>query len=483
MASAALLATFAPCAAAVAQTATTPASDIQAMREELNAIKAESEAAKAQEAARERQIDALQRKLDVAAGVTPTTAAAEPTTAAASDKISTLAPAVVEDDPEANPLPPPGDRFEIYGFAQADYIQDFKRVDPNWADTLRPSEDPHDRRPLRQQRPVAHQRQTNPVRGAGQRTGRGHNLAFKFEFDLFGVGVDAGQTTFRLRHAYGSWGMLLAGQTNSLFMDVDIFPNTIDYWGPGGMVFLRNPQFRVTPFDNGKTKIALAVEKPGNDVDAGQIRDIDPNLGSALQSHNPYPDVTAQFRETGKWGHVQVAGILRNVGYDTPNVPNNTPEGSKLGWGIDTTAVLKTWKQDKLLLGVVYGDGIANYMNDGGTDLAPQVNNPGPNQTIVAVAAPLLGMSFYYDHFWSGQFSTSLGWSETVLYNTNYQQGDAFHTGQYASVNLLWTPASRLLFGTEFLYGRREDKDGLVGDDYRMQFTAKYSFSSKDWFQ
>ncbi len=373
--------------------------------------------------------------------------------------------------------------FEIYGFAQADYIQDFKRVNPDWADTLRPSKIPTvaglyggDGQSL-----ISVKQSRFGVQGSEPVAG--HDLTFKFEFDLFGVGVDAGQTTFRLRHAYGAWGPVLAGQTNSLFMDGDIFPNTIDYWGPSGMVFLRNPQFRLTAFDNGKTKFALAAEKPGNDVDAGQVRNIDPELGAALQPHNPYPDLTAQFRQTGGWGHVQVAGILRDVGYDTPNVPNNAPNGGKLGWGVDTTATLKTWKQDKLLMGVVYGNGIANYMNDGGTDLAPQVNNPGPNQTIQAVAAPLLGLSFYYDHYWSGKFSTSLGWSETYLYNTNFQEGDAFHSGQYASVNLLWTPASRLLFGTEFLYGRREDKDGLVGDDYRMQFTAKYSFSSKDWFQ
>ena len=29
--------------------------------------------------------------------------------------------------------------FEIYGFAQADYIQDTKRVDPAWQDAFRPS--------------------------------------------------------------------------------------------------------------------------------------------------------------------------------------------------------------------------------------------------------------------------------------------------------------------------------------------------------
>jgi len=32
--------------------------------------------------------------------------------------------------------------FEVYGFAQADYVQDFNRVNPAWDDTLRPSKIP-----------------------------------------------------------------------------------------------------------------------------------------------------------------------------------------------------------------------------------------------------------------------------------------------------------------------------------------------------
>ena len=34
--------------------------------------------------------------------------------------------------------------FEIYGAVQADYIQDFNRVDPDWTSTLRPSKIPTD---------------------------------------------------------------------------------------------------------------------------------------------------------------------------------------------------------------------------------------------------------------------------------------------------------------------------------------------------
>ena len=33
-----------------------------------------------------------------------------------------------------------------------------------------------------------------------------------FEFELFGTGVDSGQTTFRLRHAWGELGRFGAGQ-------------------------------------------------------------------------------------------------------------------------------------------------------------------------------------------------------------------------------------------------------------------------------
>src|SRR4029077_17722681 len=33
----------------------------------------------------------------------------------------------------------PSSSFEIYGFAMLDWIQDTKRVDPNWQDAFRPS--------------------------------------------------------------------------------------------------------------------------------------------------------------------------------------------------------------------------------------------------------------------------------------------------------------------------------------------------------
>lgn len=359
---------------------------------------------------------------------------------------------------------------EVYGFAQLDYVQDFKRVNPDWDDTLRPSKIPTtDGQYGSDGQATLSVRQSRlgvkaeiPVEGSST------PITTKFEFDLFGVGVDAGQTTIRPRHIYGSWGPWLAGQTNTLFMDGDLFPNTIDYWGPSGMVFLRSPQIRWTPVSGGDTTIAVAIEKPGNDIDAGILSDSDPTLGS-IQGDEKIPDITAQFRKNGDWGHVQVAGILRKVGYETVGGPG--PSGSEMGWGLDLTSNIK-FGSDTLHLGVVYGAGIASYMNDGGMDLAPDGSLANPE----AKAVPLLGLTAYYDHAWNPKWSSSVGYSSTEVDNTSLQAASAFNKGEYVSVNILHTPAANVLVGAELLWGKRTDNGGASGDDSRLQTSIKYSF-------
>ena len=51
-------------------------------------------------------------------------------------------------------------------------------------------------------------------------------------------------------------------------MDIDVFPNTVEYWGPAGMVFFRNVQFRYMPIQ-GDTRLTFALERPGASSDQG----------------------------------------------------------------------------------------------------------------------------------------------------------------------------------------------------------------------
>jgi DcaP outer membrane protein len=373
--------------------------------------------------------------------------------------------------------------LELYGFLQTDAIQDFKRVNPDWDATLRPSRIPTEKGEFGGNgQSIFSVRQSRlGVKATGTLQDRPYEA--KFEFDLFGTGVDAGQTTFRVRHMYASWGPILIGQTNTLWMDGDIFPNVLDYWGPTGMVFVRNPQIRYTFVKDDHWMAAVALEHPSDDIDPGQIRLFDENVAANIQSNEELPDLTAAVRYGGDWGHVRLGGILRKVGYDTRGTEGNEPEGHKTGWGVNATTAINI-SPATLRLGVVYGRGIATYMNDGGMDLAPAVDTIiTPDGTVLvpkAKAVPLLGVSAYVDFNWSKHWSSAVGYSFTKVDNTNFQDDNAFHKGEYASVNLLYAPADNILTGGEFLWGKRTDNDGDKGTDTRFQYSFKWSFSSKN---
>ena len=87
--------------------------------------------------------------------------------------------------------------LELYGFAQIDAIQDFKRVNPDWDATLRPSRIPTEKGQFGSDgQSIFSVRQSRlGAKATGILAGKPYEA--KFEFDLYGTGVDAGQTTFR----------------------------------------------------------------------------------------------------------------------------------------------------------------------------------------------------------------------------------------------------------------------------------------------
>ncbi len=106
----------------------------------------------------------------------------------------------------------PKSTFEIYGFAMLDIGHDFKQIDPAWYDTLRltrlpkfPNEFGEDNSSFAGVRQSRLGFRLSTPTAAGE-------LKTIFEFELFGTGVDSGQTTFRLRHAWGELGRIGAGQ-------------------------------------------------------------------------------------------------------------------------------------------------------------------------------------------------------------------------------------------------------------------------------
>jgi hypothetical protein len=364
--------------------------------------------------------------------------------------------------------------FEIYGHVQLDAIYDFDRVDPDWKDSSRPSKIPVQDTAVfgsdgetifsvRQSKIGLRTRNDTPM----------GKLKTLMEWDLYATGNDAGETEMNTTHLWielEQWG---AGQTYTNWMDVDIFPNTIDYWGPPGMVFIRKPQLRYTHYvGDAGSHWAVALEDPSSDIDAGDIRDIDPDLADNLQTKDGLPDLTLKWRSEQEWGHYQIGAIARQLEVETVSDgqgsnPNNRPTEDTFGWGLNFTSVIDVLQRDRIKFGLVYGEGIASYFNDGGSATAADSNG------IKAVES--LGVSLWYDHYWNATWSTSVGWGMHDQDNTNRQQADAFQTGQLGQINLLYSKGN-FLTGIEAIWMQLEDESGEDNDDFRLQYSVKYAF-------
>jgi hypothetical protein len=369
--------------------------------------------------------------------------------------------------------------LEIYGFGQADMITDFKQNNPDWYDVNRPSklpaftdefgEDGHFYGSPRQSR----------LGFKGVLPTSNGDVTAVFEFDMFGVGPDAGQTTIRLRHAYGQWKQIGAGQTNSQFMDVDVFPNVLDYWGPNGMLFFRNTQVFWQFYKNGESNAAVAIENPGASGDVGLLSD-------RIELQNvkgrfPAPDITGHYRRGESWGYVQIGGALRYIAWD--DLLRNDQfdlAGHVWGWGVSLSSNVKPTANDVLRLQIVYGRGVENYFNDAPVDVGVE-RNPGNAVTPVeGEALPDLGLVAYLDHTWNKRWTSAIGYSRVDIHNSDLQTPAAFKNGQYASANLLCTPVKNVMMGAEFQWAQRQNfSDGFTVNDYRIQVSFKYSFSAK----
>ena len=383
---------------------------------------------------------------------------------------------VTEDTPKAPLEDEKNNTLDLYGFIMLDSGYDFKTNNPDWFDVVRPTKLPSLKGEFAPDGKVYFGvRQTRFGVKTATDTALG-TLKTQFEFELFGTGVDAGQTTFRLRHAYGELGAFGAGQTWSPFMDPDVFPNTLEYWGPTGMVFFRNIQFRWMPVRTDSTRLTFAVERPGASADGGVYSDRIELTG--VQPKFDLPDFSWQARFMRKWGYVQVAGIFRKITWvDTSNNPQFHIGRDVLGWGINTSSNLKLGKKDIARLQLVYGEGIENYMNDAPIDIGLQNNIGNASRPVEGVPLPVLGIVSFIDHNWSDRFSSSFGYSFENIYNSNAEHPSDFHQGDYAIANLLYHPVPKVTMGSEFQFGRRVNfSDGFNVNDYRLQFSFKY-----DW--
>jgi hypothetical protein len=346
--------------------------------------------------------------------------------------------------------------FKPGGRVKLDVIRDFKPMD---------NEDSFDTRAI----PIDAGDRTNSnliaketrlsidVRGPAE----GHELRMYIEGDFYGSG-----SAFRMRHAYGTWRGLLAGQTWSTFMDEDNIPRTIDFESPTAMAIIRQAQLRYTWKFGSASSWAVAIEDNKSNIIVPE------NIPGRAEF--PSPDFATRVRFGFDKGHVQAGAFVGAARFraegllDTDNFDDVDPDTVAL-WGTMLSANFTTYGRDTIYGVVTYGEGIGRYR--GGITAVPDFDGRLHAAQAVAYMAG-------YEHFWASRWST----------NAVYSFGDAdeqpFYTDEvnrsltYGAVNLLWWfLGDRGWMGVEYLYGRREvfGVEPNSGTAHRLQYAVRFN--------
>jgi len=271
----------------------------------------------------------------------------------------------------------------------------------------------------------------------------------------------AGSSGFRIRHAYGEYKNMLAGQTWSLFSQITASPATVDFAGPTGSVRLRTPQIRYSsPAKLAGMNFALAVEYILPD------HSLPDSL--AFRPLQFLPDLTFRLDKNFSKGYWQFSGILPvlsgQIGQDNLVI--------RTGWGLATSAHINTWPKGKWYLQAVTGRVISGLISDlrgQGLDIVLNSENK-------AVEPFLVGAFAGYEQQWNKKLSSNLIFALAQTEKLSFLPAENYRRGQTFRTNTFWSPTEGAKLGAEFIWARKHTMDGQHGDAVRLNVLFYYDF-------
>jgi hypothetical protein len=288
-----------------------------------------------------------------------------------------------------------------------------------------------------------------------------HGSARTFiQLDFFGAN---GATSPRLRHFYGQFENILVGQTFTNFMDPDAFADTLDTQGANSGVSVRIPQARYSFGLGGGASAYVSLEQPSSSIDYSIA-------GTPVDPTTPAPDAVVRVRKEWESGHLQLAGVFRDLGVKLPDGTRDTV----FGWGVNATGGVEVGGKDNIVLGLAYGQGMARYVADtAGLNLDAA---PRSATDLSLKALPVFATYGSYQHYWSPDMRSSATFGFVRVQNTDFQPVSTYHKSTYSSLNVIWNPVGSLDLGAEVIYGRVEDRSGASASSPRFQITGRYTF-------
>lgn len=294
------------------------------------------------------------------------------------------------------------------------------------------------------------------------------------EVDFLGA-QEVSNYTPRLRHAYGSIGNFLAGQTWTTFLNVAAIADTLDPAGPvGALLYGRQPQVRWTqPFNLAGTPMEFqaALETPKSRLWAASDSPLGGGPADAYGFSNPnderYPDIIARLNYMPDWGSLSLAGMARQIRYSKQA---SVMEQGVWGGAVSLAGKINTWGMDNLRFMLNYGNAIGRYATFNAFEDAA-LDADGRLQLV-----KVYGGTLAYQHWWDKTWRSTLAYGVVSAEQPAFVGGEMTQQAQSVHANLLWSPISQATIGVEYTCAIRERVDGQDGDLHRLQFSTRFNF-------
>lgn len=319
----------------------------------------------------------------------------------------------------------------------------------------------------------------------GIRTQSEEGVKFNIEGDFRG----GGGGTLRLRHAYGSYNGILAGQTWSNFTSFVGNTSTLDFDSLPGNAGLqsRSPQLRYTSgplsvsLEDSNSSIigASVVTEPG--VVVGTDSDGDPiyaGRSTASTQKDGLPAVTARLEDSAGGLSYSAAVLAHQIGYD-----NGTNDESSFGFATFVAAKMAVSDMITVQGTVSYSDGANSYLYRSGENFGAESAYVDPATGDVETISGYGGSVGAGINLGGGR-SINIGYG-VVMVDWDDAERDLAASAGIASksetnsaimANYQWTPVKNVMMGVEYQLLQREDQDGDDGDANRLLFAAQYNF-------
>lgn len=287
-----------------------------------------------------------------------------------------------------------------------------------------------------------------------------------FSTDFRGGGTNS--YTPRIRSAYVSFKGFTFGRDVTTFCDLNAAPNTIDFQGPNAYNYFFSTMIRYEhSIYRDILKFGVAAELPNVSGTYGD------SFASIPQRVPDFPVYMQVNWGRNKESHFRASAVFRDMYLHNESTGNNT---SLFGWGVQASGNIKVAGPLQLFFNGVYGEGITPYIQDLsgiGLDFTPNPHNPRSIQTM-----PMYGWQAAAQiDLVPNKLAISGGYSMAEVCRRNGAYADdEYRRGQYVFGNIFWDLAPCCQLAAEYLYGTRENMDGMKGHANRVNLMVRYNF-------